>query len=329
MADSNSKVTIKIEADAEDAKRALENLASAAEKSMDSGANSAKKLKKSLDEVGKSAELSAQQIKGVVAGMASMAAGVAASALKANGREKEASYLGAASQGAVQGAGMLAPLGPGAMVAGALVGGGLGMVKNLAERHAQGEAEAAGMRDLADALEKARETMDAAQKRADAFAGTMERLGDVSRTTNEREAEREKEIARRREEIAAATDRMTKAEEALRQQAANIDGPQTEEQKKAADAIREAWAKANQDLSTAKAELDRLADAKIQAAKPADLKPLDQRGDGPKLSNIEQLGASFGSAADNLAREGNRIAEDQLAALLHIEQKVGAPAAFG
>lgn len=326
---ADSKVEIQVTADTSDAKQKLADLEAQADRAMDSGANSAKRFAKGLDEVGKSAELSARQIKGVVAGMASMAAGVASAALKAQGHEQAASYLGAASAGATQGAGMMAPLGPGAMVAGALVGGGLGMVKNLAERHAQGEAEAAGMRDLADALEKARETMDAAQKRADAFAGTLERLGDVSKSTNEREAEREKQIARRREEIAAATDRMTKAEEALRAQAANIDGPQTEEQKKAADAIREAWARANQDLSTAKAELDRLADAKIQAAKPADLRPLDQRGDGPKLSNIEQLGASFGSAADNLAREGNRIAEDQLAALLHIEQKVGAPAAFG
>lgn len=325
---ADSKVEIQVTADTSDAKQKLADLEAQADRAMDAGANSAKKFAKGLDEVGKSAELSAREIKGVVAGMASMAAGVAASALKANGREREASYLGAASSGAVQGAGMLAPLGPGAMVAGALVGGGLGLVKNLAERHAQGEAEAAGMRDLADALEKARETIDAAQKRADAFAGTIERLGDVSRSTNEREAEREKEIARRREEIAAATDRMTKAEEALRAQAANIDGPQTEEQKKAADAIREAWARANQDLSTAKSELDRLTDTRIEAAKKADLKPLDQRGDGPQLSNLEKLGASFGNAADNIAREGNRIAEDQLSVLREISAKTGAGATF-
>ncbi|MBQ1428077.1 MAG: hypothetical protein IIZ06_00265, partial [Kiritimatiellae bacterium] len=102
--------------------------------------------------------------------------------------------------------------------------------------------------------------------------------------------------------------------------------PQTEEQKKAADKIREAWAEANQDLQTAQGELDRLKDANIQAAKKADLKPLDQRGDGPQLSNLEKLGASFGAATDNLAREGNRIAEEQLDVLREISQKTGVAA---
>ena len=293
---ADSKVQIEVTADTSDAKAKLADLEAQADRAMDSGANSAKKFAKGLDEVGKSAELSARQIKGVVAGMASMAAGVASAALKAQGREKEASYLGGAASGAAQGAGMLAPLGGAAMAAGALAGAGIGAAKTYFEREAQGKQEAASMRDLADALEKARETMDATERRANAFSGTLERLGDVSRSTNDREAEREKEIARRREEIAAATDRMTKAEEALRQQAAAIDGPQTEEQKKAADNIREVWAKANQDLSTAKSEIDRLKDAKVEAAKPAPQKPLDQRGDGPQLSAIEKLGAKFGAA---------------------------------
>ena len=323
---TDSKVQIEVTADTSDAKQKLADLEAQADKAMDAGANSAKKFAKNLDEVGKSAELSASQIKGVVAGMASMAAGVAASALKAQGHEQAASYLGAASAGATQGAGMMAPLGAGAMVAGAVIGGGMGLVKNLADRHAQGEAEASAMQDLADALEKARTKMDEAKQRADGFAVTLERLGDASRSTNDREAEREKEIARRREEIAAATEKMAKAEEALRAQAAAIDGPMDAEQKKAADNLREAWAEANRELSTAQGELDRLKDAKIQAAKPADLKPLDQRGDGPKLSNIEQLGASFGNAADNIAKEGNRIAAEQLDVLREISQKTGVAA---
>jgi len=325
---ADSKVEIQVTANTEDAKRSLADLEAAADRAMDSGASSAKKMAKSLDEVSESAKLSARAIKGVVAGMSSMAAGVAASALKANGREAEASYLGAASSGAVQGAGMMAPLGPGAMVAGALIGGGLGMVKNLADRHAQGQAEAAAMGDLADALEKAREQMAAAKERADGFAGTLDRLGDVSRSTNEREAERAAEIEKRQNAVADATERMAEAEKALREQAASIDGPQTEEQKKAADRIREAWAEANNDLQAATAELDRLKDANIESSKKADLKPLDQRGDGPQLSNLEKLGASFGNAADNLAREGNRIAEDQLSVLREISAKTGTGATF-
>ena len=325
---ADSKVEIQVTANTDEAKRSLADLESAADRAMDAGANSAKKFAKGLDEVGESAKLSAREIKGVVAGMASMAAGVASAALKANGREKEASYLGAASSGAVQGAGMFAPLGPAAMAAGALGGAAIGAARNYFERDAAGKAEAAAMGDLADALEKAREKMQAAKERADGFAGTLDRLGDVSRSTNEREAERAAEIEKRQNAVADATERMAAAEKALREQAAAIDGPQTEEQKKAADKIREAWAEANQDLQTAQCELDRLKDANIEAAKKADLKPLDQRGDGPQLSNLEKLGASFGNAADNLAREGNRIAEESLGVLREISAKTGAPASF-
>ena len=325
---ADSKVEIQVTANTEDAKRSLADLEAAADRAMDSGASSARKLARSLDEVGESAKVSARQIKGVVAGMASMAAGVASAALKANGREREASYLGAASSGAVQGAGMFAPLGPAAMAAGALGGAAIGAARNYFERDAAGKAEAAAMGDLADALEQAREKMQAAKERADGFAGTLDRLGDVSRSTNEREAERAAEMEKRQNAVADATERMAAAEKALRDQAASISGPQTEEQKKAADKIREAWAEANQDLQAATAELDRLKSTKIEAAKAADLKPLDQRGDGPQLSNLEKLGASFGNATDNLAREGNRIAEESLNVLRSINEKTGAPASF-
>ena len=156
---ADSKVEIQVTANTDEAKRSLADLESAADRAMDAGANSAKKFAKGLDEVGESAKLSAREIKGVVAGMASMAAGVASAALKANGREKEASYLGAASSGAVQGAGMFAPLGPAAMAAGALGGAAIGAARNYFERDAAGKAEAAAMGDLADALEKARENV--------------------------------------------------------------------------------------------------------------------------------------------------------------------------
>ena len=201
---ADSKVQIEVTADTSDAKQKLADLEAQADRAMDAGANSAKKFAKGLDEVGKSAELSARQIKGVVAGMASMAAGVASAALKAQGREKEASYLGGAASGAVQGAGMFAPLGPAAMAAGALGGAAIGAARNYFEREAQGKEQAASMRDLADSLEKAREKMQAAKERADGFAGTLDRLGDVSRSTQQREAERAAEIEKRQNAVADA-----------------------------------------------------------------------------------------------------------------------------
>lgn len=323
---ADSKVEIQISANADEAKRTLADLESAADRAMDAGANSAKKLAKSLDGVSESAKISAREIKGVVAGMASMAAGVASSALKANGNEKAASYLGGASSGAVQGAGMLAPLGPIAMLLGAGGGAILGALKTDYERDAQGKAEAAAMRELAESLEKARERMAEAKERADGFAATIGRLGDASRSASEREAERAAEIEKRQRAAADATERMAAAEKALREQAARIDGPQTEAQKKAADRLREAWADANQDLQTANGEIERLKNLSIESAKVEKAaQPTDQRGDGPKLSSLEKLGANFGTATDNLMSQGNRIAEEQLAVLREISEKTGNP----
>ena len=70
---ADSKVEIQVTADTSDAKQKLADLEAQADRAMDAGANSAKKFAKGLDEVGESAKLSAREIKGVVAGMASMA----------------------------------------------------------------------------------------------------------------------------------------------------------------------------------------------------------------------------------------------------------------
>lgn len=321
---ADSKVEIQVTANTDEAKRSLADLESAADRAMDAGANSAKKLAKSLDEVSASAKASGNEIRMAAKALGGMAIGLAVNRMtqSAGGDSAGAAYLKGAVAPAIT-AGLMTKNPYVAMGA-----AGLGIIDTYFQRKDQGKREASEMNDLADSLEKAREKMAAARERADGFAGTLERLGDVSKSTNEREAEREKEIARRREEIAAATDRMTKAEEALRAQAANIDGPQTEEQKKAADAIREAWAQANQDLSTAKSELDRLTDAKIEAAKPAKLGPMERRTEENNLSNLEKLGASFGAATDNLTREGNRIAAEQLTVLQEISAKTGGPATF-
>ena len=67
---AESKVTIKIDADAEGAKRAFAEVQSSADAAMESGARSAQKLSKSLDGVADSATVSARQIKTVAAGMA-------------------------------------------------------------------------------------------------------------------------------------------------------------------------------------------------------------------------------------------------------------------
>ena len=57
---ADSKVQIEVTANTDDAKQKLAQLEAAADKAMDSGANSAKRFANGLDEVGKSAELSAR-----------------------------------------------------------------------------------------------------------------------------------------------------------------------------------------------------------------------------------------------------------------------------
>ena len=318
---ADSKVEIQVTANTDEAKRSLADLESAADRAMDAGANSAKKLAKSLDEVSASAKASGNEIRMAAKALGGMAIGLAVNRLtqSSGGDSPTAAYLkGAAGPALSVGLMTKNPL----AAAGAA---GIGMIDTYFQRKKQGEAEAAAMGELAESLEKAREKMQAAKERADGFAATLDHLGDTARSTSRREEERAAEIEKRQNAIADATARMAAAEKALREQAANIDGPQTDEQKKWADGVRELWADANQDLQTAQAELDRLKDTKIEAAKRPDEKPLDVRGDGPQLSSLEKLGANFGTATDNLMSQGNRIAEEQLAVLREISEKTGNP----
>lgn len=325
---ADSKVTIKIDADAEGAKRAFAEVQSSADAAMESGARSAQKLSRSLDGVADSAKVSAQQIKTVAAGMASMAAGVAAAALKNQGMDATASYMGAASRGGVQGATMMAPLGPLAMIAGALGGAGLGALQNYFERDTQGKEQGGAEVKAADALAKAREEMERVAARTDTFAKYLEKLGDAELDAASREQWRADEIAERQRQIEEATERMASAEKELAANGREIaaqGAPATKEQTEAAERLREAWARASKDLATARAEMKSLEGVKIERAKP---ESSNDRVQG-EFTSLEKLGIGFNAHADSLAQEGNKIANEQLAVLKQIANVAGNGVVFG
>ena len=74
---ADSKVEIQVTATTDEAKRSLADLESAADRAMDAGANSAKKLAKSLDEVSASAKASGNEIRMAAKALGGMAIGLA------------------------------------------------------------------------------------------------------------------------------------------------------------------------------------------------------------------------------------------------------------
>lgn len=327
MADSkettDSKVTIKIDADAEGAKRAFADVQRSADAAMESGARSAQKLSQSLDGVAESAKVSARQIKTVAAGMASMAAGVAASAMKANGMDTEASYLGGASRSAVQGASMMAPLGPLAMILGAAGGAGLGALQTYFERDNVGKEQRKGEFKTASDLAHTREEIERVISRTETFEKYLEMLSDTEADAASREKWRADEIAERQREIEEATARMAEAEKGLVENAKTIDGPMTDEQTQAAQKLRDAWSAALKDMQTARAELKALESVKIEKARPNfDTAGTTGERFASLLSGLEKAGIGYAANGTNaIIEKGNNIAAQSLAVLESIDQK--------
>ena len=357
---ADSKVTIKIDADAEGAKRAFAEVQSSADAAMESGARSAQKLSKSLDNVAESAKVSARQIKTVAAGMASMAAGVAAAAMRANGMDTEARYAQSASSSAVQGATMMAPLGPLAMILGAAGGGALGLLKQYFEDDAIGNQQKEGVGNAVESLAKAREEMDRVAERTDDFQKLLQTLGNTTADAASREKLLADEIEKRKQGEDGAREKMKAAEAAMKSFQATIDGPMTKEQEKYFATLQEDWKNAAKELQTNRAERKSLEGQKIEKDKPeyeADrvsevLSGLEKAGIGyaaigaNKLSDwqakggvyfdqnaaaLESLVAPAADAADKTTaavEDGNDIAERQLDVLKEISAKTTGTAVF-
>lgn len=321
---ADSKVTIKIDADAEGAKRAFADVQSSADAAMESGARSAQKLSKSLDGVAESATLSSKQIRAVAIGLAGVATGIAATALANSGHEVAAGYMKAGVGGAMGGLTQGLAFGGGKRgLIGAAAGGVEGLVNYYLQRQATAEAQKEGTADTAEGLAKAREEMDRAYERTNDFQKLLATLGDTAADAASRERLLADEIARRKDEEAEATDRMKAAEKAMNDLSASLSGPMTKEQEKYFAKLKDDWSDAAKDKQTARAELKNLENQKIEKARPNfDTAGTTGERFASLLSGLEKAGIGYAANGTNaIIEKGNNIAAQSLAVLESIDQK--------
>lgn len=323
---ADSKVTIKIDADAEGAKRAFADVQRSADAAMESGARSAQKLSKSLDGVADSATTSAKQIKAIAVGLAGVATGIAATALANSGNEAAAGYLksgvGGALGGLTQG---LAFGNRKSALLGAIGGGVTGLAQYYMERKERGEEQKEGVGDTVESLAKAREEMDRVAARTDNFQKLLQTLGDTTADAASREKLLADEIEKRKQGEDGAREKMKAAEAAMKSFQGTLDGPMTREQEKYFQTLQEDWKNAAKELQTNRAERKTLEGQKIEKEKP---EYANDRVQG-EFTSLEKLGIGFNAHADSLAQEGNKIANEQLAVLKQIANVAGNGVVFG
>ena len=190
MANSNSDADIKLKAtlDSSEVTTGLQKIGQDASTSIDAAAESGSKLGKSLDEVGKSAKVSAQQITSMAVAMSGMAMRLGSSVLESRGMSTGARYLSDAGQMGMQGAAAMAPLGPHAAVVGAIGGAAIGAGKSYFDQQAEAQKKEEAAAELEAANEKAmasfEQLRDAANESADFYA----KIGDESVSAEEKQA---------------------------------------------------------------------------------------------------------------------------------------------
>ena len=298
---ADSKVTIKIDADAEGAKRAFAEVQSSADAAMESGARSAQKLSKSLDNVAESAKLTNQQIKALTTGLAGAAVGIAAVALKDYGMDKEASYLSAAGSKAMQWGSMGAMAGGFyGMIGGATAGAAVGAIQNHFERDRIGKEQAEGVGDTVESLAKAREEMDRVAERTDNFEKLLKTLGDTTADAASREKLLADEIEKRKQGEDGAREKMKAAEAAIKSFQGTLDGPMTRDQEKYFQTLQDDWKNAAKELQTNRAERKTLEGQKIDKDKPSyDAAGTNAERFGSLLSGLEKAGIGFAALETN------------------------------
>ena len=353
---ADSKVTIKIDADAEGAKRAFAEVQSSADAAMESGARSAQKLSKSLDGVSKSAQVSAGEIKAATRALAGMAIGLAANHV-----------FGAGGNDSATAAYMKGALGPGIMAGVATMNpfvglgvGALGAANTYFDRKEEGERQAEGVGDTVESLAKAREEMDRVAERTDNFEKLLKTLGDTTADAASREKLLADEIEKRKQGEDGAREKMKAAEAAMKSFQGTLDGPMTREQEKYFQTLQEDWKNAAKELQTNRAERKTLEGQKIEKDKPEYennrlgniLSGLEKSGIGFAAletnaiadkhakgwgfyedagASMESLVAPAAEAADKTTaavEEGNGLAEKQLEVLEKIEAKTNGTAVF-
>lgn len=292
---ADSKVTIKIDADAEGAKRAFAEVQSSADAAMESGARSAQKLAKGLNDASDSAKDLTRGMNRAVSAIAGVAAGLATIA---------ASRTGGDSAGADYLKGSLIPgLSAAIMAKNPYVGGAValgGAVGTYFDRQERGRQQKEGVGDTVESLAKAREEMDRVAERTDNFEKLLQTLGNTTADAASREKLLADEIEKRKQGEDDAREKMKAAEAAMKSFQATIDGPMTRDQEKYFQTLQEDWKNAAKDLQTNRAERKQLEGQKIEKDKPN----YDQTGTsneklGSLLSGLEKAGIGFAALATN------------------------------
>lgn len=206
MASSDSDADIKLKAtlDSSEVTTGLQKIGQDASTSIDAAAKSGDKLAKSLDDVGKSAKVSTQQITSMAVAMSGMAMRLGSSVLESRGMSTGARYLGDAGQMAMTGAAAMAPLGPLAAGVGALGGAAIGAGKSYFDQQTEAAKREEAAAELEAANEKALASFDTLRAAANESAEFYVRLGDESLSAEQRQAalsERIREFGAAAEEI--------------------------------------------------------------------------------------------------------------------------------
>ena len=315
---ADSKVTIQIDANAEDAKKALRDVGASAQDAMQRGAEAAKRMATSMDGVSKSAGRTASVLRQVATGMAGIAMQAAGGALRGAGNDKGADYLeGAGTRGAQ--ALIMSGFNPGA----GLLGAGMGAIDTWMRREQQGREQKQAQLALADSFEEARTKADAATARIRELSAIMDGLADTTRSASERESARAAAIARYERQATVAERNMKDTEADIRRAANGIDGPMTREQQRTAEQARRRWTANADNLASARTALDRLRGAKITEAPKGGAE--GQTRFDAAVTSLEKLGIGVNAAADNIARSSLSVQEESRDYLRQIaEQRSGA-----
>ena len=312
---ADSKVTIQIDANAEDAKKALRDVGASAQDAMQRGAAAADKMAKAMEKTAKSASQTSRELKSVAVGLAgSLTRLIGDNAGERSVLGVNAGYLSSAGQGVAQGA-MRGGW------AGAVVGGAQGLVERYVERRRRAITDEADTNALADSLDSMRRKINAAREDAREYAAVLETIGDESRTAADRESRRAEEIKRQTRVAENAEQQARDAEERIRRAAEDAHGrPMTKDEQALVASQRQMWQDAMQRRDAALGAVEQLRGLKVGGNEPQKNERFDAA-----VTSLEKLGIGVNAAADNIARSSLSVQEESRDYLRQIaEQRGGA-----
>lgn len=307
MASSDSDADIKLKAtlDSSEVTAGLQKIGQDASTSIDAAAQSGDKLAKSLDDVGKSAKVSAQQITTMAVAMSGMAMQLGASVLESRGMSTAGRFLQGAGQMGAQGAAALAPLGPQAAVVGAIGGAAIGAGKTYFDLQSEEQKKEAAAAELEASNEKAFASFEQLRGAAKESAEFYARLADESMSAEQRQAA----LSERIREFGAAAEEIKGR---LGSDELQRDG--------------KAFAETMRDYAQALKQVDQATAAQRSLDKPGGQADAGEGRADTLADALTRIGGGVGGAGGmsdlaSIQREGIGVAREQLGVLREIKQE--------